>query len=78
MPGKKKPLLDDHAKVVAIRNSHRNFGEFQKWLRFCGWEDHEIIAMWTFAQRYINKESFEPLLGIQSESQGSAIYDDNP
>ena len=44
--------LDDHAKVVALRNQFRSEKDFKRHLKKCGWNNEEIAAMWGFAERY--------------------------
>ena len=43
--------MGEHQKIVAKRWSHLEEKRFYKYLRYCGWSDSEIAAMWRYAQR---------------------------
>lgn len=48
-------MLDEHAKIVAKRNSNKSETAFYKYLRFCHWTEEEIKEMWRYAQKYIER-----------------------
>ena len=54
-------MLDDHAKVVAIRNSDKSEKEFFKYLRPCYWSNDEIKEMWKYAQSHKDKSKIKEI-----------------